>query len=353
MIFLFIGLFSLLSFLDPMKNYDAGEFVYPEKIGLQLLVGEEQGAIFPFIRLSVVAGGGCDEVEGLMAWKGNYNGNEMQIGITGYRIKKSQTNDDCIAMIQESKKDFKIDLDWLKKNKEIKLIFKRDRGEIKPDILDEYRLYYNEELKTVTLKPITAKKIISYQLGANIGSSAEKLSVVLDERKIYPIKFPAESRVEVIEALKFIEKANVLGAEHQTWELSEDIVELQEPKSFSAGEYKVVFQKDDQKLGLIFQTEEKVGHMQEVVPGKTDVGGFIFLLRDLASEENEGIKLNEVEMEQLLETIYFKFKNNDMISEETEMLNSIKDYVLAIRFSGQGKDKVKDFDRQMRWALAK
>lgn len=88
-----------------------------------------------------------------------------------------------------------------------------------------------------------------------------------------------------------------------------------EPKNFSAGRYKVVFSKNGEKKAVIFQTEEKVGHISPVIPGKTDIGGFVEILIDSAStmqgrelSKIDDLKLNEPELDYLIRILYRKFE---------------------------------------------
>lgn len=125
------------------------------------------------------------------------------------------------------------------------------------------------------------------------------------------------------------------------------------PKAFDAGRYEVVFNNGNDKKVMIFQTEEKVGHISPVTPGKTDIGGYVEIQKNPEKNNAEGItsttdslenqsslnnytdlKLNESELDYLIRILYKKF---DKPSTDTQAnnLNSVKDYALAIKFSGK------------------
>jgi len=102
---------------------------------------------------------------------------------------------------------------------------------------------------------------------------------------------------------------------------------------------------------MVFQTEEKVGHISPVIPGKTDIGGFVEILRDPESVQNEGavqndqnieqgkelnkindLKLSESELDCLIRMLYEKFEK-PLSDSQAMNLNDVKDYALAIKFS--------------------
>ena len=125
------------------------------------------------------------------------------------------------------------------------------------------------------------------------------------------------------------------------------------PKIFNAGRYKVVFIKDANKKAMIFQTEEKVGHIALIIPGRTVIGGFVEILREPESIRNTDIthtakstelqntfnsindlKLNEVELDYLIQILYKNF-GKPLTDIQSTYLNNAKDYALAIKFSGK------------------
>ena len=148
--------------------------------------------------------------------------------------------------------------------------------------------------------------------------------------------------------------SEIISIEHTTDSLVMTEKRLPDaPKTFSAGRYKVVFIKDNDKKAMIFQTEEKVGHIAPITPGKTAIGGFVEILRDTEDIQNTGIthttkstapqntlssiddsKLNEVELDYLIQILYKKF-DKPLTDTQSTYLNSAKDYALAIKFSGK------------------
>ncbi|MEI8011864.1 MAG: hypothetical protein WCI27_05200 [Candidatus Omnitrophota bacterium] len=143
----------------------------------------------------------------------------------------------------------------------------------------------------------------------------------------------------------------IISVEHTTDGMEESKKRLPaDPKGFSAGRYKVVFNGKDEKKAMIFQTEERVGHMSPVIPGQTDIGGYVEILRDPESDQNaayftardaglrkglnsiKDLKLNTSELDYLIRMLYKKF--GTFLSDSQAMnLNDVKDYALAIQFS--------------------
>ncbi|MCK4540591.1 hypothetical protein KAU09_05600 [Candidatus Parcubacteria bacterium] len=128
----------------------------------------------------------------------------------------------------------------------------------------------------------------------------------------------------------------------------------EEPKQFTAGRYKIIFGSGNNKKTLIAQTEEKVGHISPITPGITDIGGYIQIVKN-DNENNSGInhttwgngatkiineKLNTDELDYFIRMLYKKF-NNNMVYGQTKKINKVKDYALAIKFSG--KPGIKDY----------
>jgi len=146
--------------------------------------------------------------------------------------------------------------------------------------------------------------------------------------------------------------SEIVSVEHTTDGREESKKRLPaDPKVFSAGRYKVVFSNNGDKKAVIFQTEEKVGHLSPVIPGRTDVGGYVEILRNPENVQNEvalqnaqnagqgkelskidDLKLNESELDYLIRILYKKFEKS--LSDSQAMnLNDVKDYALAIKFS--------------------
>jgi hypothetical protein len=106
------------------------------------------------------------------------------------------------------------------------------------------------------------------------------------------------------------------------------------PAEFDAGRFRVLFVKGGERRVLICQTEAVVGHYARVTPGKTKVGGFVEILDDPASDEGPGRKLSIGELDYFVQGIYQRF-SKPLTDEQAALLNRIKDYSLAVLFSGR------------------
>ncbi|TSC93683.1 MAG: hypothetical protein Athens101428_588 [Candidatus Berkelbacteria bacterium Athens1014_28] len=135
------------------------------------------------------------------------------------------------------------------------------------------------------------------------------------------------------------------------------------PKEFSAGRFKVVFNNDNDKKVMIFQTEEKVGHISPITPGVTDVGGYVEIQKNPENDNSEGVahttksldnqsslnsytdlKLNASELDYLTRILYKKFEKS-ITDSQANYLNSVKDYALAIMFSR--KNGIAEYHNQL------
>jgi hypothetical protein len=112
------------------------------------------------------------------------------------------------------------------------------------------------------------------------------------------------------------------------------------PESFDAGRFKILFKKGREVRAIIIQTEEVVGHYAQVIPGKTNIGGHIQILNNPEEDYGPGKILNTEELKYFVEIIYEKFRE-PLSEEEACQLNKIKDYALAIMFSG--KDGIEEY----------
>lgn len=158
--------------------------------------------------------------------------------------------------------------------------------------------------------------------------------------------------------------SEVTSIEHTTDGIEQTSKRLPEnPKIFDAGKYKVVFNNTNDKKVMIFQTEEKVGHIAPVTPGKTDIGGYVEIQKNPESDNSEGVthttkseenqgslnnyadlKLNDYELDYLVKMLYKKFEN-PMDDTQASYLNNVKDYALAIMFSG--KNGITEYHNQL------
>lgn len=150
---------------------------------------------------------------------------------------------------------------------------------------------------------------------------------------------------------------NVIDLNHMTIGKRDlRMFEPKSPKEFEAGMYRVVFQTQakpksydlfnvpqrEEKIEpieyitLFFQTEEKVGHLNKIIPGTTVVGGYIFIYLgnlDSSNQIEEKMKLTKAEQKYLVEQLYSGFAK-EMTYREADYLNNTKDYALAIYFNG-------------------
>lgn len=146
--------------------------------------------------------------------------------------------------------------------------------------------------------------------------------------------------------------SEITSIEHTTKSIEQPERRLPaDPKKFSAGRYKVVFNNSDDKKVIIFQTEEKVGHIAPVTPGKTNIGGYVEIQKNPEKDNAEGVtattdsidnqgllnnytdlKLNNSELDYLIKMLYKKFEK-PIVDTQADYLNSVKDYALAIMFS--------------------
>lgn len=129
--------------------------------------------------------------------------------------------------------------------------------------------------------------------------------------------------------------SKIIDVEHTTRGINEPSMRTpKEPKPFLAGRYKVSFIKDGVQRAIICQTEEVVGHLGEVIPGKTVVGGYVQLLDDPSDPLGAGPKINPQELDYLIETLYKKF-DIPLDHDQETFLNEAKDFALAIKFNGK------------------
>lgn len=141
-----------------------------------------------------------------------------------------------------------------------------------------------------------------------------------------------------------------------------EIIEFEpkNPQEFLAGQYTFLFQKftpstqrPDSELfkeipqeelvkesveytTVVFQTEEKVGHLNKVIPGSTVVGGYILVYPgnlDSSANIDEKMMLTKEEQKYCIEQLYRGFTNK-ITQYESDDLNHAKDYALAIYFNG-------------------
>lgn len=120
------------------------------------------------------------------------------------------------------------------------------------------------------------------------------------------------------------------------------------PKEFNAGMFKVTFQKSQQnnsgtsldRVSVVCQTESKVGHLAKVIPGKTEVDGYIFYAGNTNGSDipklvndNPNLKFTKNEERYFIENLYGRFAKK-MTLTQANVVNSTKDIALAIYFNG-------------------
>ena len=175
-------------------------------------------------------------------------------------------------------------------------------------------------------------------------------------------------RPAVSEYIDSLQGADLVVVEHTTDGLEmakaqRYVPEL--PKVFAAGRFQVIFMKGKTQRAFIFQTEEKVGHIALVIPGKTAVGGYVEILAEpeymgsgiqhttWGMEESFDLdqeKLREAELDYFIQMLYKKF-NEPMLEEQAAMLNRVKDFALAIYFSD--RNGIKDYHRSLLKGLSR
>lgn len=101
-------------------------------------------------------------------------------------------------------------------------------------------------------------------------------------------------RESVQEAIDFISSADELRVIHTTRGMRPTY-----PKGFPAGRYAVGARKGDQTKTFIMNTEGRVSHLGEVIPGQTQVDGYVAEVSDPYGQVAEGSKFNDSEMKAL------------------------------------------------------
>ncbi len=171
-------------------------------------------------------------------------------------------------------------------------------------------------------------------------------------------------RPEIKAYIDELYNSEITSIEHTTESIEQNKKRLPaDPKIFSAGRYKVVFNNANDKKVMIFQTEEKVGHITPITPGKTDIGGYVEIQKNPEEDSAEGVthttkslenqsslnnytdlKLNDSELDYLIKILYKKFEK-PMVDTQANYLNSVKDYALAIMFSE--KNGITEYHNQL------
>ncbi len=152
-------------------NATSSKLVVPDYVSLYLeksTVDSKQ----PALRLSVNAGGGCDEASDLKI-KESRTDNELMVEIKGYDFTKTEVPADssCPAVITESTATITIDLDWLKQSSEKSVVFKLAGKE------NKYRLTHQQN--KITLTGIHASNVMSNELGYDPVNEPKTVEIAL------------------------------------------------------------------------------------------------------------------------------------------------------------------------------
>lgn len=156
-------------------------------------------------------------------------------------------------------------------------------------------------------------------------------------------------RPEIKANIDNLKDYKIIDIEHMTKGIEEpQKFEPEDPKEFNAGMFKVTFQKVQQKdsgtsvdqVSVVCQTESKVGHIAKVIPGKTEVDGFIFYagntnMSDIPKliNDNPNLKFNKDEERYFIENLYGRFAKK-MTHTQANSVNETKDFALAVYFNG-------------------
>lgn len=148
-------------------------------------------------------------------------------------------------------------------------------------------------------------------------------------------------RPEVQSFLQELKDGTITGVKHTTRGLEMPApYEPQAPQPFGAGRHQFDFvTADGQKRAFIVDTESRVGHLAQVVPGQTDVGGSIQMLSDPADSQSVGAPLTLPEQDAMLESLYAK-AGQPMKLKTAQHTDLAISAVSAVRYSGQGAEAV-------------
>ena len=153
------------------------------------------------------------------------------------------------------------------------------------------------------------------------------------------------SAPDIEKAIKELIEFSIAEAENSTDSASQPSTfaprAARPPKPFDAGLFKITFVKGEERKSIICQTEEVVGHYGKVIPGETEIGGYIEWASDLP-DKRKGRRLSPAEMK-LLCTILYRMLEKPRSDREAARLNGAKDIILGILFSGRGTEQVAAF----------
>ena len=112
------------------------------------------------------------------------------------------------------------------------------------------------------------------------------------------------------------------------------------PRAFQAGEFQMTYETSDgEAKAFKVQTESVVGHLGNVTPGQTRVGGYVSLMSDPDNSRSETVQLTRDEQEALLKTLYDK-AGQKMTEKACQNTQFAIDTVAAVRFQNEGASAV-------------
>ncbi|TVZ41108.1 hypothetical protein P886_0447 [Alteromonadaceae bacterium 2753L.S.0a.02] len=146
-------------------------------------------------------------------------------------------------------------------------------------------------------------------------------------------------QIRVQQILQKLPTLDILVLDELTDSLSEPKIHKPElPQPFAAARFKVGFERG---ILLIIETEERIGHMADIVPGKTVIDGYVELTATQSGINNYRLSASEVQY--LIEAIYTRFAA-PMNLTQADALNFVKDRLLAVYLNGN--DQLAEFHRK-------
>ena len=109
-------------------------------------------------------------------------------------------------------------------------------------------------------------------------------------------------RPEVKRFLDELDGWRIVSPQHTTDSLAPTPREggVASPRPFPAGRYEIAFERGGERRTLLVQTEEKVPHFAAVIPGVTDIGGYVEILARPGAGTLAGVRLGDAELDYLL-----------------------------------------------------
>lgn len=152
-------------------------------------------------------------------------------------------------------------------------------------------------------------------------------------------------RDDVKAVLGQLATSNPTGIVHTTRGLPPppSIHQPQAPQPFSAGRFHAQFEdpKTGKGIGLVLETEQKVGHLGRVVPGGTDIGknAYVALCADPKNSYKDLKPLGTGELDLLIDQLYARYKT-PMTDAQADILQLTLNASYAVRYNGEGQAAV-------------